>query len=199
MKNTVLLLSLIISTFGFSQKATVSIPANQSIELDYPGYEYYSATINNQSVKSINIAVVDKLNGTQVRGFGLGPKGKDDVMVEKGSKLILENTSENEVKVSLSISKSEGMLEMPDKEYISFTLRNTSLKSISLIIPSVMNPNLSPNSKSGVDLKIGQEIYFKNGGKKHLLLKVDNTMKDGQEVDVPKLIKERKKELGLKD
>lgn len=198
MKNSFLLFALLVATICLGQKATLVIPANQSAELDYPNFDFYTASVNNQSINSISVSVVDKTNESQVRGFGLGPKGNEDVMVEKGSKLVLENGSNSEVKVTVSIAESEGMPEKPNKEYISFTLRNTTMKSIPLQIPSVMNPNLSPNSKSGVDLKIGQEIYFKSGGKKHLLLKVDNTMKDGQEVDVAALIKERKEELGLK-
>lgn len=82
-------------------------------------------------------------------------------------------------------------------DYIDFSFENRTAFSIPLIIPNVMNPNLSPFSKSGVGLKIGQEVFFKNKKKKYLLLKVDNTFKDGDILDVAALIKERKKELGL--
>ena len=198
MKNLLVFLSAILFASCSTPDLVIKVPANQSAELDYPNFDFYTASVNNQSINSISVSVVDKTNESQVRGFGLGPKGNEDVIVEKGSKLVLENGNNSEVKVTVSIAESEGMPEKPNKEYISFTLRNTTMKSIPLQIPSVMNPNLSPNSKSGVDLKIGQEIYFKSGGKKHLLLKVDNTMKDGQEVDVAALIKERKEELGLK-
>lgn len=77
---------------------------------------------------------------------------------------------------------------------IPFTLKNTTLKSIPLKIPGVMNPNLSPMSKSGVNLEIGQKIYFINKRKKVLLLEVSEELK-GKELDVSKLIKERKREL----
>ena len=80
---------------------------------------------------------------------------------------------------------------------ISFTLRNTSLKSVPLKIPNVMNPNLYPLSNSGVTLKIGQEIFFSHKRKRYLLLKVTGE-EEGKTLDVPKLIRERKKELGLK-
>jgi len=79
---------------------------------------------------------------------------------------------------------------------VPFTLRNTSMNSISLWIPGVMNPNLSPVSNSGVDLKPGQKIYFKHRGKKYLLLEVSEKQRD-QTLNVPKLIKARKAELGL--
>ena len=60
-----------------------------------------------------------------------------------------------------------------------------------------MNPNLSAFSNSGVDLKIGQEIFFKVKAKRYLLLTVNNDIGPGSKVDVPKLIKQRKQELGL--
>lgn len=80
---------------------------------------------------------------------------------------------------------------------IDFTFKNNSLKSIPLIIPGVMNPNLSPYSSSGVGLKMGQEVYFKNNGKKYILLVVDETNYKGQVLVINELIKTRKKELKL--
>ena len=60
-----------------------------------------------------------------------------------------------------------------------------------------MNPNLSPDSMSGVTLKMGQEILFKERGKKYVLLTVDESIQKGDILDVAKLLPERKKELGL--
>lgn len=77
---------------------------------------------------------------------------------------------------------------------VSFTLHNTTAKSIPLIIPNVMNPNLSPFSKSGVTLAIGQEILFKYKGKKQVLLTVSKE-NSAVTLDVAKLIQQRKKEL----
>lgn len=72
---------------------------------------------------------------------------------------------------------------------ISLTLKNSSLKSIPLIIPNVMNPNLSPKSNSSVNLKFGQEIFYKHKGRKRLLLRVNNNIQDGDVIDVKELIK----------
>ncbi len=77
------------------------------------------------------------------------------------------------------------------KQSISFTLRNTTAKSISLRIPGVMNPNLSPFSNSGVSLKIGQEIIYKDGKKKRVLLVVSEEL-EGTTVNVAKEIKRMK-------
>ena len=79
---------------------------------------------------------------------------------------------------------------------VPFTLRNNSLKSIYLKIPGVMNPNLSPMSNSGVDLEVGQKIFFFHKKKKYLLLEVTDELK-GKKVLVDRLIRERKEELGL--
>ena len=79
---------------------------------------------------------------------------------------------------------------------VPFTLKNRSLQSIYLEIPGVMNPNLSPMSNSGVDLAVGQRLYFFHKGKRYLLLEVSEELKD-QSVVVNQLIRQRKKELGL--
>lgn len=86
-------------------------------------------------------------------------------------------------------------LSVTDKG-ISFTLRNESLQSIPLEIPGVMNPNLSPMSNSGVTLAEGQEIYFKDGRKRYLLLEVSAEL-EGDTLIVHELIEKRKTELGI--
>ncbi|MGB5190285.1 hypothetical protein, partial [Robiginitalea sp.] len=77
---------------------------------------------------------------------------------------------------------------------ISFTLHNSSLKSIPLIIPGVMNPNLSPMSNSGVSLDMGQKIYYKKGGVRMLVLTVDENIQSGDKIDMAKRIRTLKKE-----
>lgn len=79
---------------------------------------------------------------------------------------------------------------------VPFVLKNRSLQSIYLEIPGVMNPNLSPMSNSGVELEVGQRLYFFHNEKKYLLLEVTEELRD-QSVVVNRLIHQRKKELGL--
>ena len=93
--------------------------------------------------------------------------------------LELHNSSDNAVRVSYEITEAVKEVADKDEEYIGFTLRNETLRSIPLIIPGVMNPNLSPQSNSGVRLKVGQEIKYKKGGRAHLLLVVDDSIKEG--------------------
>jgi hypothetical protein len=81
---------------------------------------------------------------------------------------------------------------------IQFTFHNGSLKSIPLVIPSVMNPNLNPLSNSGVSLNIGQKVFFYPYGtskKRELLFIVDETYQQNQVLEIDELIEKRKKEL----
>jgi hypothetical protein len=204
---------LILLTVSCSTTNVLVIPANQSVEIDFSNYEQYDAQIKNTSMKAVEVAVLDEISGEQVRGFGLGIKANETVMVEKTSKLVLTNTNDDDLKVKVNISERKGEgsvsnsaenvtaakeLKMPsNREYVNFTLLNNSAKSIPLLIPNVMNPNLSPFSSSGVSLKIGQEILFHEKGKKYTLLVVDDTIEEGAEIEVSKLLKARKKELGL--
>lgn len=85
---------------------------------------------------------------------------------------------------------------------VPFKLLNNSLRAIPLEIPGVMNPNLSPMSSSGVDLAVGQQVFFFAKGKKgtrkkrYLLLEVTDDLA-GKALAIDELIKTRKAELGL--
>lgn len=78
----------------------------------------------------------------------------------------------------------------------SFELKNTSVKAVKLKIPRVMTPSLAPLSSSSIDLKPGQKVFFYHKNKKYLLFKVTKDM-EGKSFQVNKLIRDRKRELGL--
>jgi hypothetical protein len=79
------------------------------------------------------------------------------------------------------------------------TFHNGSFYSINLSIPGVMNPNLSPKSNSGVNLDVGQVVYFfskgKNG-KKEILFTVSSTWKRDTILQIDEIVKTRKTSLG---
>ena len=190
---------LFVAVYISAQKSNLEIPPNTSLEPDYANYELYELQLKNNTGKDIEVEVKNKETSEFVRGFGLGPLGKVEVLVEQGSKIVFTNPSKKMGKLSILVTQSEANVTTSEKVgRISFTLTNPSAKSIPLIIPNVMNPNLSPNSSSGVDLKVGQELLFRNGLKRYVLLTVDETIKEGQEIDVYQVLQERKKELGLK-
>jgi hypothetical protein len=81
---------------------------------------------------------------------------------------------------------------------IPMTFHNGSFKSIPLVIPGVMNPNLNPFSNSGVGLDVGQKVYFFPDGKKKnkaLLFIVSASFKKDTVLQIDEIIKKRKIEL----
>lgn len=200
-KTVVVFFSIVVAAVGlaFAQRSSLEIPPKSSLELDYADYEMYQLKLRNNNSKGLEIKVVDKKSGEFVRGFGLGPLGKVDVMVENTSKIVFTNTSSKTASLSVSFMEMDAKKVMAANDgLINFTLVNSSNESIPLIIPNVMNPNLSPNSNSGVSLKIGQELIFRNRGKRYVLFTVDESITEGDKIDVYELLQERKKELGLK-
>ncbi len=178
-----------------TNQLNIQIPAKQSVVLDYPNYEAFSANLKNTSFSQVDVAVKSKNTSKQIRGFGLGPMGKAKVMVEKENELVLTNPSKKNIKLNIIIMQESTEVAPKEGVYRKFTLENKSAKSIPLLIPNVMNPNLSPNSQSGVDLKIGQEILFRYKGQRHLLLKVDESVQNGDVIDVAQLLEQKKNAL----
>ncbi|MFS4492905.1 hypothetical protein [Maribacter sp. 2308TA10-17] len=202
MRKTTTIITVLLFVFtscSTAQKSNLEIAQGTSMELDYPNYNMYELQLKNSTGADLEVKVENKETGEFVRGFGLGPLGKVEVMVEQGSKIVFTNNSNKMGKLSVKMLNTDVKLKATSSdERISFKLINPSNESIPLIIPNVMNPNLSPNSSSGVDLKIGQELLFRNGLKRYVLLTVDDSIKEGDEIDVYEILQQRKKELGLK-
>jgi hypothetical protein len=100
-------------------------------------------------------------------------------------------------KLSLSLIVSLFFTNI-NAQNIPMTFHNGSFKSIPLIIPGVMNPNLNPKSNSGVSLDVGQKVYFfPNGTKKNreILFIVDATWKKDTILQIDKIMEKRKSEL----
>jgi hypothetical protein len=178
MKQIVLLITLTWFTVAQGQ-SIVEIPADSRVTIGYPDSEDAALALKNKSSQGIDVATVNKVSGVQLSGFGLGPFGKATVAVGPLDVLELHNSSDNAVRVSYEITQAAKQVSDKDERYIGFTLRNETLRSIPLIIPGVMNPNLSPQSNSGVRLKVGQEIKYKKGGRAHLILVVDDSIEEG--------------------
>ena len=205
---TFLSLLTIVFFASCSTTSVIQVPANQSVSIETNEFEYSKVKLRNRSIKGIDVKVVNKESGEFIRGFGLGSVGSAHVSVEDFGQLQLINNSNSAIKVGYSvsektISKKAAKEAKPKKEKeqnsasLQLYLTNKSAKSIPLQIPSVMNPNLSPFSKSGVRLEMGQKIFFKNKGKKYLLLQVTDELQNEQTIEVSNLIKKRKAELGL--
>ena len=109
----------------------------------------------------------------------------------------ITNENKSNIEVNINPISSPPNNNNTKEKYINITLKNETAESIPLIIPGVMNPNLSPFSKSGISLKIGQKIYFRDGLRKYLLLIIDQNIIEGKEINIGSLLEDRKIELGL--
>jgi len=189
MKNLLVIISALLVSSSFAQaKEKVEIKALSSIELTYEEFAKYDVKLSNASGKQVDVAAINPETDKQVSGFGLGPYGKAVLTVKEGHVLKLKNKSTKDISLTISFVEKEPVV-IDNAPRVNFTLRNSSAKSIPLIIPNVMNPNLSPLSNSGVSLKMGQEIFYKKGMKKILILTVDESIKEGDKIDVVKLNK----------
>ena len=195
MKEVVVLIAVLFTGFHVSAKKKVDIPARKAVELTYAEFANYDVKIMNKSGKQVNVSVLDPNSRKQVSGFGLGPMGKAVLYVAEGNILKLKNTSSKDISITLDFVERKPKPEVTsNKETVNFTLHNSSLKSIPLIIPGVMKPNLSPMSNSGVSLEMGQKIYYKKGMSKALVLTVDENIENGDKIDMAKLVKNIEKD-----
>lgn len=193
MKKAVIIILILFTGFQLSAKERIDIPAQKSVELTYAQFADYDVKIINRSGKPVEVSVINPDTGKQVSGFGLGPTANAVLYVAEDNILKLRNTSSKDISITLNFVERRPVTSTK-KETINFTLHNSSLKSIPLVIPNVMNPNLSPVSNSGVALEMGQKIYFRKGMKKVLILTVDENIKPGDKIDVAKLVENIKKD-----
>ena len=186
---------ILLGAFQATAKEKVDIPARKSVELTYAEFAMYDVKINNKSGKQVNVSVLNPNTRKQVSGFGLGPMGKAVLYVAEGNILKLKNTSSKDISITLDfVERKPKPVASSYKETVNFTLHNSSLKSIPLIIPGVMKPNLSPMSNSGVSLEMGQKIYYKKGLSRVLVLTVDENIENGDKIDMAKLVKNIEKD-----
>ena len=197
MKFLATLAFVLFSIIGHTQ-TNLTIAPNQSLQLNYPTIEDLAIEIKNLSNQPLDIATIQTVSGEQLSGFGLAPKGRATIAVPSLALLQISNNTPAKAEIAINPISLPAPEENPEDLYISFTLRNETAQSIPLIIPGVMNPNLSPFSNSGVSLKIGQQINFRQGLKTYTLLTVSPDIEEGAVLEIGALLKAKKIELGLK-
>jgi hypothetical protein len=185
-------LGLLFGSFFFSatlqaQHGEVHLGSKQQLSLFFHRDTTYVVHLKNKAKSAVNVRVMHRLSGAFVRGFGLTAKGKATVTVEAQEELLLENTAIQQATVQYTLEKSK-LINDAAVARIRFQLYNSSETAIPLWIPGVMNPNLSPNSKSTVTLKIGQVVYYKSKGRKQVLFEVDDRIAPNAVIDVAALI-----------
>lgn len=181
--------SLFFSTALQAQEGEVQLEGKQQISLFFHQDAAYAVRLRNKAMSTVNVRIMHRLSGAFVRGFGLAPKGKATVTVEEQEELLLENTAKRQATIQYTLKKNKLKNDVAATS-IRFQLFNSTKTAIPLWIPGVMNPNLSPNSKSTVSLKIGQILYYKSKGKKRVLFEVDERISPDEVIDVAALIQE---------
>ena len=140
-----ILIGLLVMIFtGLSaQQAQIELLGRQSIELDFVDYRFYALKLKNSSSAEIEVSIISRVSNEQILGFGLAPKSTvEEVLIESDSYALFTNLSDNEALFSIEASPKVAA-PVTESDGVSFTLRNNTLKSIPLVIPSVMNPNIS--------------------------------------------------------
>tara|TARA_B100000575_G_C23078464_1_gene621243 strand:+ start:56 stop:655 length:600 start_codon:yes stop_codon:yes gene_type:complete len=178
----------------YSQRIETSkilIPPKQIIQINYPLLRNYNLKIWNKSKFDLTISTHNYKTDSIFKKF----------VMEKGSSTLLripnemyiqfENKYLADLKVEYGFQKGSSIEKNKIKPLTpqrAFYLENNTAQSIPLRIPGVMNPNLSPFSRSGVNLKNGQKIYLNFKGKNILILNVTDSIKHGDRIDIATLI-----------
>jgi hypothetical protein len=193
MKN-ILALVYLVSLTAVAQKANRSeliIPPKQVIQIDYPLYQGFNVKIWNQSKYVIGVSARDKQTDSIRKSFGLDKGSTTLFEVNKGMYLQFENRFLAPINVAYTLRKASTGAKKhtrPLTPQRAFYLENNTAQSLPLRIPGVMNPNLTPFSRSGVDLPNGQEIYTNVNGKRILILTVTDSIPHGARIDAARLI-----------
>ena len=193
--NRLFLLILLFGTHVMAQKQTLPksmlvIPPKQVVQIDYPYYKGFVVKLWNKGKFDVGVSARDHASDSLRKGFGLSKGAQATLDVPKDMYLQLENRFLAPLKVEYVVYKGQRAKKQagPLTPQRGFYLVNNTAQSLPLRIPGVMNPNLSPFSKSGVDLPLGQKIFLKTAGKDLLILTVTDSLPKGARVDVADLI-----------
>ena len=172
------------------ERSTVVIPPKQVVQIDYPYYKGFVVKLWNKAKFDVGVSAREHDTDSLRKGFGLSKGANATLNVPAEMYLQLENRFLAPLKVEYVVYKGKpGKSKAgPATPQRGFYLVNSTAQSIPLKIPGIMNPNLSPFSKSGVDLPIGQKILLNVAGKDLLLLTVTDTIPKGARVNVADLI-----------
>ena len=180
--------------FAFGQKdirSQLIIPPKQVVQIDYPLFKGFNVKIWNQSKFTVGVSTKDKSTDSIRKSFNLEKKNNTLLEISKDMFLQFENQFIVPLKISYIIRKGS-FLEQKSFESLTpqraFYLENNTAQSLSLSIPGVVSPMLSPFSRSGVNLSNGQKIYLNFKGDKILILTVTDSIAHGTRIDVAYLI-----------
>ena len=192
----ILLLIFLNFLFVFGQKPEFSeliLPPKQIVRIDYPLLKAFKIKVYNKSKFFLGISLLSRNKDSLLKNFSL-EKGKfRSLIVRDDQYLQFENRYLVSLKVVFTLEKGNQTPNKLQKNLTpqrAFYLENNTSQKIPLQIPGVMNSNLNPFSRSGMDLKNGQKIFLSLGNKKVLILTITDTIAHGSRIDVARLINE---------
>ena len=193
MKRTLLII-LFTPLLIYSQRIETSkilIPPKQIIHINYPLLRNYNFKIWNKSKLDLTISTHKKETDSIIKKFVLVKDSSALLGISNKMYIQFENKYLANIKVEYSFQNGTSIKKNKRKSLTpqrAFYLENNTAQRIPLRIPGIMNPNLSPFSRSGVDLKNGQKIYLDFNGKRILILEVTDSIKHGDRIDIATLI-----------
>ena len=177
-----------ISVQGCHMKNILIIPPKNQVSIHLEESLPAEIFIKNKGMGKLTVSINYAKNQRQISGFGLGGRSTGKILVKKNCVLQFNNENNFEKVVHFKLEDISKIKEQIAVREINLELINKSSKSISLIIPGVMSPNLLPNSTSNLKLKIGQEIIFKKNLNKSIIYTVSEKNEDGDKIYINELI-----------
>lgn len=193
MKRTLLII-LFTPLLIYSQRIETSkilIPPKQIIQINYPLLRNYNLKIWNKSKLDLTISTHKKETDSIIKKFVLVKDSSALLSISNEMYIQFENKYLANIKVEYSFQNGTSIKKNKIKSLTpqrAFYLENNTAQRIPLRIPGIMNPNLNPFSRSGVNLKNGQKIYLDFNGKRILILEVTDSIKHGDRIDIATLI-----------
>ncbi len=190
MTKTLLLFTFI--SIGLSESIAnameFSLQPQTDIELLYNEFKTKDVKLNNLSEAEIQVSILDSTTYKAISTFNIEAKTSKTFTVSEIGLLKIYNPSDQIAKMSLEfVNRNENTNGSGQK--IKLVLANPSHLEYVLKLPSGAKPKLGPGSNTGMFFSIGEEIYFYHEGNEYLLIKIDDTMKDGDEISIHKLAK----------
>jgi len=186
---------LICNSLAYAQQkntlSTIVLPPKQIVHLEYPLLDFYTVQIKNKSKFEVGVSLYQRERDSLLENYKVTKGASAQVPLQKGTYLQFENRFLVALPIEISIKFGSSKTKKstpPLTLQRSFYLENNTAQTLSLQIPGVMNPNLPPFTRSGVDLPNGQPIYAKVNGEFLLLLTVTDSLPHGARIDLATLI-----------
>ena len=100
--------------------STINIPPGEEFVLGEQENSSFRLELKNLGRETIDVRAVEKTNGVQTQGFGLGGKSKTRLRIRRGETAVISNPTPKAVKVKAKLTKFvAGMRYQPISDTIS--------------------------------------------------------------------------------